>query len=1464
MNIIFRLVRSSVDCLVCGQAPYLENLVRSSVDCLVCGQVPYLENLVRSSVDCGVCGQAPYLENLVRSSVDCLVFGQAPYLENLVRSSVDCCVCGQAPYLENTVTITDIADSISGRMAGISSQNMDSPPLDITGTRHDEVNPVSVTENLLYNVCQDTERSKKDANKNVEDTDRGQIDIKMEEVVTNYPLAIGNTHENLELINVYTCNQDGNSGLLNPSATIDDDTEVLPEEIQAELTAHAKYHQLKSTSGKNSSCRGQLEITERNPDGQSRNPGAINESHGCIKHEPYVQYVDCDSGNICNGNYSGSESSVSYISNDSSVHHKLPEGLVAEEPVTPMEKVENEKNVYLHYQVSANKKSCKKNSKNQPNSRPQANFSKVPRKRGRPRKIKIEKTFQLTEKCSSINGNVGKSNKVKNSKNSPDLDMILKFKLIPCSVRLSRLENIETNSSRDGMLEQTSVGKSDKKIKKLTVPIKKTICKQETLVENDVESKISLEQIQNYSRKGRKNADFFREKRTIKKRQKLDKVVRDITFSDDIENIDTDNHVEISDDEYTPKNNQSLHKAFLKSSKIYKKSDNPRSSRVERKVKFPKGEGKEIKKKISNGRKGLNGSRKTQVIDHFPCKKCDFRADRQRILLQHCKEEHSLPWITCHFCEKKFRSSDCLLEHEAKVHTKGKPFKCHVDGCEYTSNNRTDLSRHQAKHSTEKIHVCQLCGWSTKWPKNIRVHNLMKHTEKRKFKCSLCKYTCKRNTDLRQHMFRHTDDKPIQCLVCGFNVKTNWELKSHMLSHSDDRPFKCSYPGCKNASKTNADRLKHMRMVHAVDRSHVCSVCGKGFKTSQTLNKHYNYSHVKSKEFKCDICCKAFKLKSALKTHVLRHAGYKPYICTICSHAFGNSSNLKSHMRTHDFTSRPYRCPLCPYGAKQKEHLLAHIGSFHADTSCYCCELCKKPFQSYTKLQAHYKKMHKHDFAKLNSENHIDLALLKMEKDLEEEDYSRKKNKAKRKTKKINMQEGVQIKEEPLDDGYENVGTVSKAKCEINNTTEATANTDLAYTMTHVQKMCDISRDDASRADDESSQLKSDANDDEIFSVSETEIMSTDYDSVQRALEKQDEKAASMPHNLENSNLKDAGDAIVANNIKVSDSVAGRDCFKLAVYNGLRLPLATRGFEFNYKKSGQKPKAWFMDVNVMNNRDAEKQKAYLRRIGQLPTLRGKYKRKVSRHSKPYKKKTCIADPKSIILESVQSEQDVESSHSENLGKLHIDEDKIVKSEDMNCKTTHYSIDKESEQTLALCIYKGTGTDIRKGEKCNRQKRRGKVNLSIDKGHIKKFKGTKALVDKECKRTNRQGKQRKSQVKDSFTTKTVTANIHTASSEICDKPLTEICDVGDCINTEKYTVSIDCEQIAANGEDSSSLTRQLKESNKTSNLPDVNKFCDDVVVMEKYEQVCTVQGDSIIISTGMPVSSTDDRNCSPRF
>ena len=178
-----------------------------------------------------------------------------------------------------------------------------------------------------------------------------------------------------------------------------------------------------------------------------------------------------------------------------------------------------------------------------------------------------------------------------------------------------------------------------------------------------------------------------------------------------------------------------------------------------------------------------------------------------------------------------------------------KQFKCFWPKCQYNTNNKNTLRRHQQNiHSNERQFVCDFneCDKTYKYKERLILHRRIHHLNKL-FKCDYnnCNKSYKNLINLREHKKR-----------VHLNIR-----------------YRCDWKDCNKTFSYKSYLYSHKKSFHLNERKYVCdwSECKKRFTTKQDLFRHKRI-HSGEKPFKCGIngCDKSFRLLSNLKVHKKR------------------------------------------------------------------------------------------------------------------------------------------------------------------------------------------------------------------------------------------------------------------------------------------------------------------------------------------------------------------------------------------------------------------------------------------------------------------------------------------------------------------------------------------------------------------------------------------------------------------
>jgi len=254
----------------------------------------------------------------------------------------------------------------------------------------------------------------------------------------------------------------------------------------------------------------------------------------------------------------------------------------------------------------------------------------------------------------------------------------------------------------------------------------------------------------------------------------------------------------------------------------------------------------------------------------------------------------------CLICHAIFPLHGRYKQHMVK-HSDARPFKCTV--CEKTFKRMSEMNNHMQIHSNV-TYTCDLCGLISKNRVSLRTH--VRRVHKR---------------DLRH-----------RCEQCGKGFMSNYDLEDHKTSHLGIKNFICDY--CGNAYLQKSYLAAHKRVIHGVQKypaskQHRCDRCNKSFASELNLRNH---TSLHSQTFLCAQCGKKFTSNYNLKLHERMHTGEGPYQCKLCSKAFWRSVALELHELTHA-GKKPYECDICRQTFTRRSSMMGHRRKRHPDVS---------------------------------------------------------------------------------------------------------------------------------------------------------------------------------------------------------------------------------------------------------------------------------------------------------------------------------------------------------------------------------------------------------------------------------------------------------------------------------------------------------------------------------------------------
>ncbi|KAF4518145.1 hypothetical protein B566_EDAN008847 [Ephemera danica] len=163
----------------------------------------------------------------------------------------------------------------------------------------------------------------------------------------------------------------------------------------------------------------------------------------------------------------------------------------------------------------------------------------------------------------------------------------------------------------------------------------------------------------------------------------------------------------------------------------------------------------------------------------YLCLRCKNAYKKKSHLDRHIKSHTGERPFACNVCPKRFAVRAVLTQH-LRTHTGEKPYNCSVCGLNFKQTS--GLMTHMMLH-TGKPYKCDVCDKAFVSNHKL-VHHSQSHGGTKEYACKSCSSTFFTFSALEQHVrILHSTEKKHVCEICGNSFKLEVSLKVHLDHH---------------------------------------------------------------------------------------------------------------------------------------------------------------------------------------------------------------------------------------------------------------------------------------------------------------------------------------------------------------------------------------------------------------------------------------------------------------------------------------------------------------------------------------------------------------------------------------------------------------------------------------------------------------------------------------------------------
>lgn len=295
--------------------------------------------------------------------------------------------------------------------------------------------------------------------------------------------------------------------------------------------------------------------------------------------------------------------------------------------------------------------------------------------------------------------------------------------------------------------------------------------------------------------------------------------------------------------------------------------------------------------------------------------------------------------------------------------------------CKYTTNNEKLLRKHLIKHG---VYACLSCDFECDDADDLGIHASVNHpvlNGSDQFRCTDCRFSAKRDDQLKRHMQKHGMFYCFSCDYLGGNLAdlNKHAKEEHSVKDDDSEGDQILYcADCKYSSK----RLKLLkRHRHAMHRVYCCPQCNFECASKDDMETH-KLCHRKgnrkvdnrSESHQCGQCSYHSKKIQLIRRHMLKHGIYQ---CEECGHQADDDHELNMHIdaihkskpikSTIDLsdddaapTSGPIVCRRCNAECSTEMEYRRH----QSEHGVFCCTHCEFIVIDRKEYEEHLKNEH--------------------------------------------------------------------------------------------------------------------------------------------------------------------------------------------------------------------------------------------------------------------------------------------------------------------------------------------------------------------------------------------------------------------------------------------------------------------------------------------------------------------------